>query len=176
MTDLLRPLLVLLAMVAACDSVATSESGTDRSFSLYLVRHAEKQADSDDPGLTIEGRARAEFFARWMQDKNIRAIWSSDYRRTLETARPAADRLQLEVGLYDPRNQQALADQLLESGVNALVVGHSNTVPELATLLCGCHIDAMEHTDYDRAFVVHVGNAGVRVDETNLAALRSGSP
>lgn len=146
--------------------VARGESDSDETpgmYKLVLVRHAEKAAGGFDPDLTDYGRARAEFFADWQAGKKIQAVWSSDFKRTMNTARPLAQRLGLPIEIYDPRDQVALVDRLLDAGVNAVVVGHSNTIPELASLLCKCDVDPMPDTEYERAFVI------VRIDGKDVA-------
>jgi broad specificity phosphatase PhoE len=60
---------------------------------VVLVRHAETAArPADDPSLTAAGRVRAEELAKMvqvlMQQFPLRAIFTTDYRRTRETAAP----------------------------------------------------------------------------------------
>lgn len=157
-------ILLLLLLGCCIGNINTSEAGDD--FEIYLVRHAEKQTDGGkDPGLTDAGIFRSEQLATWFQDKDIREIWSSDYRRSRDTAGPLLSRLGLELTLYDPRDLPALARNLLDKRNNALVVGHSNTTPELARLLCGCVISDMDDSEYDRLIVVAVIN-GEKQTET----------
>ena len=121
---------------------------------IYLVRHAEKQA-GDDPSLTAAGVERAELLAQILGDKGVTNIHSTNLKRTLETAAPLATQTGLEVALYDPSDLDAFADTL-EANVGVhLVVGHSNTTPQLATALGGDpgrEID--EATEYDRLYVI----------------------
>jgi phosphohistidine phosphatase SixA len=107
---------------------------------------------------------RSEQLADWFQDKDIREIWSSDYRRSRETAEPLLSRLGLKLTLYDPRDLPALARDLLDKRNNALVVGHSNTTPELARLLCGCVISDMDESEYDRLIVVTVTDGKKQIE------------
>ena len=156
-------ILLLLLLGCCIGNINTSEAGD--SYEIYLVRHAEKQADGGkDPALTDAGMFRAEQLATWLQDKDIREIWSSDYRRSRDTAEPLLSRLDLELTLYDPRDLPALAKDLLDRRNNALVVGHSNTTPELARLLCGCVISDMDESEYDRLIVVTVTDGDKRVE------------
>ena len=163
-----RFLLVLL-LSAGIGSACTAQPGD--SFTLYLVRHAEKQVvEGKDPGLTDAGNYRSEQLARWLQDKGVNKIWSSDYQRTRDTAGPLVSKLGLELTLYDPRDLPDLADKLLENRENALVVGHSNTTPELTRLLCQCDISDMDESEYDQLYVVsvHRGETSVEVLEQSL--------
>ncbi|MGA9573881.1 MAG: histidine phosphatase family protein [Lysobacterales bacterium] len=136
---------------------ASATAAVDGQYTLYLVRHAEKLADDgDDPALTNAGRHRSEQLANWLRDKGITDIWSSDYRRSRDTARPLASSLGLDLTLYDPANLPALARVLRENRHNALIVGHSNTTPDLARLLCVCFIRDMDDSDYDQLIVITI--------------------
>ena len=155
---------MLLILLAACCMGCATATDTDTSYRLYLVRHAEKQPDgSRDPVLTEAGKHRSKQLANWLRDKGIEDIWSSDYKRSRDTAKPLISRLGLELSIYDPRDLAALAAKLLERQHNALIVGHSNTTPQLAHLLCHCVIDDMDESEYDRLIVLSVVNNKTRV-------------
>lgn len=124
---------------------------------IFLVRHAEKLADADDPELSPAGVERAAALAALLSDSAIDRVHSSDYARSRDTARPVAAALGLEVELYDAFDLPALAATLLRAGGRHLVVGHSNTTPEMVALLGGepgTPID--EESEYDRLYVVTV--------------------
>lgn len=143
-----------LAVAMACSSeTETARTGTSaEGFTLYLVRHAEKQA-GDDPDLNAEGRARAEALADELEDAGLDTIWSTDYRRTRATAAPLAQRLRVEVRIYDPSDLEAFAKELEAAGETALVIGHSNTTPDLAALLGGEAGEPIDETsEYDRLY------------------------
>ena len=155
----------LLLLLFACCIGNTNATDVDGSYTLYLVRHAEKQADgSDDPALNDVGRYRSEQLAAWFEEKQIKVIWSSDYRRSRDTAGPLISNLGLELSLYDPHDLPALAKTLLDNRSNALVVGHSNTTPELTRLLCQCVISGMDESEYERLIVVSVSDDEVTME------------
>lgn len=150
---MLNRLGVLLIICCLVGNVFAGSQSND--YTLYLVRHAEKQADdSRDPVLTEVGRQRSLKLANWLADKNIADVWSSDYIRTRDTAAPLTSSLGLTLNIYDPRDQSMLAGQLSERRHNALIVGHSNTIPELARLLCHCTISDMDDTEYERIIMI----------------------
>jgi len=60
---------------------------------VYLIRHAE---EGEKEGLTKKGQEQALELARFLEDKNIRALYSSDRKRASETAEIAAPTLGLE--------------------------------------------------------------------------------
>jgi phosphohistidine phosphatase SixA len=155
---------ILLILLASCLTGSVSAAGNDNIFTLYLVRHAEKQSDGGrDPGLTTAGMDRARKLADRLQNKDIVDIWSSDYKRTRSTAEPLLEELNLDLKIYDPGNLPALAEQLRDNSSNAFVVGHSNTTPELARLLCQCVIADMDESEYERLIVITVVGEEVRV-------------
>lgn len=163
-------LLVLTLLFVA--SLACADSAEPQSFTLYLVRHAEKQQDgSRDPFLDEAGMSRAERLSLWFQDKQIKDTWSTDYHRTRDTVKPFLLSQGGELKLYDPRQLQKFGEQLLKEQVNALVVGHSNTTPELARILCKCDIEAMDETEYDRLISIEIRDQQVSVITLQQASL-----
>lgn len=145
----------LAAVTALCLSLIAPVSVAAQDLVVFVVRHAEKVADVDDPPLSEAGQARAAALADLLEQSGIGAVHSSDFRRTLETAAPLAGRLGLPVLLYDPAEPQALVDALLREGGRHLVVGHSNTAPELVERLGGDGGSAIEEgAEYDRLYLV----------------------
>ena len=128
---------------------------------IYLVRHAEKQG-GNDPSLTPDGVRRAETLADLLSGVGLTQIHSTNYKRTLETAAPIATRTGIEVVLYDPRDLDAFAEQLASTRGIHLVVGHSNTTPQLAAALGGTAGDEIdEASEYDRLYVLSFNASGV---------------
>ena len=138
---------------------------------IFLVRHAEKTDDGRDPELSLVGQMRSLELAKVLRDAGISRIYSTDYKRTRDTAAPIAKLLGLEVEIYDPRDLQSFARTLEQNGQRQLVVGHSNTTPELTALLggeAGTEID--EPGEYDRLYVVTIDGNG----DASSALLRYG--
>ena len=104
---------------------------------IFLVRHCEKAMEStDNPNLAEEGKKRAAHLAEILKNTGIEAVYSTNYKRTMQTAEPLADIMKLSPAVYEPRDT-SFAEQLRKSGKKVLVVGHSNTVPELLNQLTG---------------------------------------
>lgn len=143
---------LLIAAMFVMSACAQAVPNTDVVF---LVRHAEKTTEKNDPGLTDAGKARAVALADRLEGEGITHIHSSDYIRTRDTAAPLAARLGLEVALYDPRDLPGMAAKLKTMPGRHLVVGHSNTTGELTELLGGDGgSPIIEATEYDRLYVV----------------------
>ena len=150
-------------LVAAPTSRADSQAG-DEPFSIFLVRHAEKDqtSGSDDPGLSACGESRAQSIAGMLADVALDRVYSTDYKRTRDTASPIASAQQLEVSSYDPRELDEFAGLLLERNEDALVVGHSNTTGVLAGILAGEGGEAFDEGLYDRLYQVVIAGGGQR--------------
>lgn len=130
----------------------------------YLFRHAEKTADSPDPGLTEAGQARAGDLAAMLKDAGVTRIFSSDYKRTRDTVAPLAEATGVEVEIYDPRDLPGFAEQLKEMGGVIIISGHSNTTPELTALLSGYETEPMDESEYDRLYMVTFYEGGIRLN------------
>jgi len=147
---------------AGCASSAGGEA-VSRPPVVIVVRHAEKEA-GQDPGLTAAGRARAEALASICEWRGVRAVYATPLRRSVETAWPAAARAGVEVDTrFGPRDERAMAAEVLSRREPALIVGHSNTVPAIVRALGGGEIEPMSEDEYDRVVFVHLGGERARV-------------
>jgi broad specificity phosphatase PhoE len=147
---------------------------------MIFVRHAEKALTPvDDPALSPEGQVRAKELARQLAEADvvagIDAIYSTPYRRTVETAQPVADALGLEVNPYDPAAEEEELDRILKEhkGEIILIVGHSNTVPTLiAELGASKLVPPIAEFEYDNIYLVSIPWFG----KTKTIRLRYGAP
>lgn len=119
---------------------------------IYLVRHGEKAGAGQDPALTPQGRLRARNIATILHRTGIGAIFSTPTARTLQTAQPLAQQLGLKVEHYEPKAPQALVEKVKALHGAVLVVGHSNTLPELVRLFGGAPGPDIGDDEYDRLY------------------------
>ncbi|WP_310377576.1 phosphoglycerate mutase family protein [Flavobacterium sp.] len=96
----------------------------------YFIRHAEKVDDSKNPDLSSKGLERALLWSKIFSDINFDAIYSTDFKRTLQTATPIAANRNLEIIKYDPKIVDIQEFKTKTLGQTVLIVGHSNTTPE----------------------------------------------
>lgn len=142
-----------LTMLAPCAALAEPAM-------IYLVRHAEKAAAGKDPELTAQGLARAQNIATILQKAGISSIFSSPTTRTRQTAQPLAQRSGLELQTYDPAAPKTLVEKVKSLNGAVLVVGHSNTLPELVRLFGGVPGADIADNEYDRLYQLIVGPGG----------------
>lgn len=150
------------ALVTGVIASTSFSASAESPITVFLVRHAEKETNVADPPLTEAGRQRAELLAGMLADAGITAIFTSQYNRTQETAAPLAKRLGLSVTVVPAKDLDALLTKVraLPSGVRALIVGHSDTVPALAHRLTGAKVAELTDADYDRLYVATFGKNG----------------
>ncbi|HRO26403.1 MAG TPA: phosphoglycerate mutase family protein [Luteimonas sp.] len=133
-------------------------------MTFVVVRHGEKTSDTEhDPELSAAGLERAQALARQLADDDLVAVYTSDYRRTRQTAQPSAAAHRLEAVVYDaklPADEFARQLKAAHRHGTVLVAGHSNTVPGIVTALCACEVEAMPDSEYDRLSTIHVDADG----------------
>lgn len=102
----------------------------------YVMRHLQKAAGAD-PALTEEGAANAQRLIAHFAGDPPSAIYASPARRARLTAAPLAAKLGLTPKSYDPADTPALVARVKAEPGTALIVGHSNTVPDIVVRLGG---------------------------------------
>ena len=153
----MKLLLSILAVLALAAPAAAQQT-------IFVVRHAERADASQsgspmmasDPDLSDKGKARAQSLATLLKDAGITAIYTTQYKRTLQTAEPLAKALGIKPTIVDAKNTASLVEKL-KSGGNALVVGHSNTVGEVIRQLGVSESTSVGDQEYDNLFVVFRG-------------------
>lgn len=145
-------------VVIACLAPAAAAPAVAQE-AIYLVRHAERLDDTTDAPLSPEGAARAERLAAILRDSGITAVFSTQYKRTVDTGRPLADRLGLTVTPVTAGQDGELLKQVRALGPKArvLIVGHSDTVPELLAAFGHANTVAIAKGEYDNLFLVVPG-------------------
>jgi len=148
---------------------------------VYVIRHAERAddgpagamftGDTRNPPLSESGSARARLIAEMLDDAGVTQVHSTDFIRTRATGKPTARAEGLEIESYDPSDLPAFAARLKTMSGRHLVLGHSNTTPQLVEALGGDPGDAIDAMEYDRFYVVTIVGGAV-----STVLLRFGMP
>jgi 2,3-bisphosphoglycerate-dependent phosphoglycerate mutase len=104
--------------------------GQQNITTYYFIRHAEKVDNSQNPDLSEKGSKRAELWNKIFSETSFDEIYSTDYKRTLQTASPTATTKKIEVKIYNPKTLNIDSFKKETSGKKVLIVGHSNTTPK----------------------------------------------
>ena len=131
---------------------------TAQKTTVWIVRHAEKDTayvNRQDPDLTATGQQRALDLAAYLQKENIIKVFSTDTKRTKQTAKHVKAPLEI----YNPKNLTGLLEVLNQQvkGKSVLIVGHSNTVLETIEALGGKRpVPLLTDDDYDYIFKIEL--------------------
>lgn len=147
----------LLALAALATLAAPAAAPAQEA--VFVVRHAEKISDSDQR-LTDAGRARAQRLAAMLKDSGVSAIYATDTERARDTAGPLAATLGKPVQIYDELAPLVARLRRENAKELVLVVGHSNTVPDLLKALGDAETVTIASNEYDDLFVVVPKGAG----------------
>lgn len=135
---------------------------------IYIVRHAEKEIApagaagmmTSDPPLSENGRIRAYTLRERLRHEHVLYFFSTNTTRTLSTAQPLNElRGRTKIELYSSKKDSMDLFigrlKMIKKG-NILVVGHSNTVDDLANKLCGKTVvpGDLKDSAYDNLFIL----------------------
>ena len=163
-----RKTLVLITLLLCAVTALAQDDFKPKT--VFLIRHAEKEDEPrQDPPLKKEGVARAQELARLLRGTGIKAIYTSQFARTKLTAEPVASKLGLTATAIslksNPANPRQIAEEsttevvnkiMERAGENVLVVGHSNSIPDVIKMLGGDVVPTIDERKFDDLFIVTV--------------------
>ena len=126
----------------------------------YLIRHAEKvrtNKSDRDPKLNEKGIIRSLNWKEFFIDKDISKIYSTNYKRTLETVKPIQEAIGLTAILYSPSSIDYKDFISSNEGEVVLIVGHSNTIPNFVNKLINDQVyDQIDDLNNSNLYVVNL--------------------
>lgn len=140
-----------------------------KTTKIWMVRHAEKETivpKNADPALTLEGEKRAEELAKFLKKEKVDYIFSTNYIRTKQTALPTAKQNNIEISIYDSKNDSALLQEIksLAQGKNILIIAHSNTLMAILEMLGALPpVPILKDDDYDFIFKLRIKGEKIRL-------------
>lgn len=155
--------LMMMVALAACMTVPPQPP---LGPSYYVMRHLHTPEGASDPDLTPEGQRHAQLMVGFFREDPPSVIYVSDTKRARQTAAPLAASLGLTPKIYDPRNTPALIQAVTAEPGTVLVVGHSNTVPDIVEQLGGARPGPLTHHDFGDVW--HVTGIDRQVMRLNL--------
>lgn len=160
--------LMVVASLAVALTFPVCAQAPAAATTVIIVRHAEAVPNAgNDPGLSEAGAARANALAAAVKDAGVKAVFTTQYQRTVLTGAPAAALLNVPAtarpvqGPLDPYVTALVSDVLARhAGSTVVIVGHSNTVPALVKGFSGVDPGEIAHDSYDNMFIVTASRAG----------------
>lgn len=160
----------LLAFTLGCvGAQSTRVASGSAATTVVVVRHAEKSTDDPrNPSLSPEGRSRAIALSTLLRNAGVTDIYTTQYKRTRQTAEPLAQQFGIAIveRPINSANSATYAGDLTReiltrsAGKGVLVVGHSNTVPDIVKALSGSAVPEIADPEYDHIFVVVIPPSG----------------
>ena len=157
--------LAFLLLVALLVPAAAAAQQT-----VIVVRHAER-ADGGasmatdkpaDPLLSAAGEARAAKLAALLADAGVTAIFTTEFKRTQDTGKPLAAKRGLKIDTHPAKDTAGLIAKIKKEHATGvvLIVGHSNTVPDIVKAFTG-KVITMKDEEYDAMYVLTPSAAGM---------------
>ena len=161
--------IVLIGAVLTSATVAAQQT-------MIFVRHAER-ADGGagaqtgamsnapaDPSLSAAGEARAARLATILVDAGIKAIFTTEFKRTQETAKLLASKLGISIQVVPSKDTATLVSKIkaAHSRDTVLVIGHSNTIPDLIRAFGGPEVKIADD-DYSGIYLLSPATGALTV-------------
>ena len=165
-------LLLLVYCQASFSQIQTNEIKADET-GYYFIRHAEKNRSNPkdkNPELNREGKLRALNWTYFFREIPLEAIYSTNYIRTISTAQPVADDKNLPIIIYNPSELDIKTFIKENQGKRVLVVGHSNTTPQLVNAILGDQkFEQMQDNDNSSLFIIRESNGKMTAERISVS-------
>ena len=138
---------------------------SEQCSTFYLIRHAEKvrtDKSDKDPKLNEYGMLRAIKWQEYFSDKNISKIYSTNYKRTLETVKPIQESSDIIPIIYSPSDIDYKNFIMSNKIEVVLIVGHSNTIPDFVNGLINENVySQIDDLNNSNLYVVNICESGI---------------
>jgi phosphohistidine phosphatase SixA len=148
-----------LAMLGAMLLAACATTPSVPAPAFYVMRHLNTPAGERDPELLPEGQGLAAALPARLAAHPPRTIFVSSFRRTQQTAVAVAARWGLTPIVYDPADTPGLVARVRAAPGPVLIVGHSNTVPDIVEQLGGTRPAPLSHPDFGELWIIAADGA-----------------
>lgn len=152
----------ILPLVAALGLLAAGAAEAQRA--VLVVRHAERAREGPETDIPLSktGAEHAARLAEILKTAGVTAVYATDTTRARQTVEPLAQLMKLPIKTYDTRDEKGNMTALpLVARLKAderdgvvLVVGHSNTVPDVIAAYGAKEAVRMGPDDYGDLFLV----------------------
>jgi DNA-binding winged helix-turn-helix (wHTH) protein/phosphohistidine phosphatase SixA len=129
---------------------------------IYILRHAEKSdSSSKNPNLSSKGIKHANYWKKVLQYVKFDRVLTTDYIRSIKTAKIISGELNIEPEIYHPMSFEILKFIQDIQGEKALIIGHSNTIPDMVNrLIDESKYPPMSHENYNLMYLITIDKNG----------------
>ncbi len=144
---------------------------------VVIVRHGEKVSPNGDPDLSPAGQARAQALAASLAGAKVALVLATPLKRTQQTGQPTAGAAGLRIvpialdgGAVAHAQRVAEAAREAPADATVLIVGHSNTVTDIARALGDPAPEVLTDCEYDHMTVIQLGGAAPKAIHARYGA------
>jgi phosphohistidine phosphatase SixA len=147
--------LVLLILISISESVVAQQV-------VFIVRHADPptmlvmdKLPKNTP-ISDAGKLRANRLAKLLKDANLKAIYTSTALRTIQTAEPLSNLINIPIKQIPKKNIGVLLEDIESNYAKdkVLIVSHWNYVPKILKALGYKDAVKFAKSEYDNLYVV----------------------
>ena len=143
-------MIAMLLVLGGCSAARQASINPD----IYVMRHLHTPAGATDPDLTNEGQRVALALVSWFKRERPAVIYVSGTKRAQQSAAPLARALGVAPTIYNPADTAALITAVSRETRTVLIVGHSNTVPDIIERLGGQRPAQLVHGDFGDIWLI----------------------
>lgn len=146
---------VLLILISISESVVAQQV-------VFIVRHADPptmlvmdKLPKNTP-ISDAGKLRANRLANLLKDANLKAIYTSTALRTIQTAEPLSNLINIPIKTIPKKNINILLEDIESNHANdkVLIVSHWNYVPKILKALGYKDAVKFGKSEYDNLYIV----------------------
>lgn len=129
---------------------------------IYIIRHTEKTSDTaENPDLSAAGIERAQYWKKVLQHIQFDQVFTTEFKRNIQTAELISNDSSVKPELYHPMSFDILRFINLIKGQKVLIIGHSNTIPDMVNrLIDETKYPPMSHKNYNVLYLVTINKNG----------------
>ncbi len=148
--------------LAATKAQNLNQESASQTTQLYIIRHTEKASDTaENPDLSPAGIERAKYWKKVLQHIEFDQVFTTDFIRNVQTAKLVATESNIKPELYYPMSFDVLKFLQLVQGQKVLIIGHSNTIPDMVNrLIDETKYPPMSHENYNLLYLITINQNG----------------
>lgn len=150
---------------------------------VLLIRHADiditdEVVDRNSISLNSSGEKRAQDLVNIVEKAPISAVYTSNIRRSIQTAEPLIERLRSSIEHKKIDGPKEVVKHILSNyrGKSVLVIHHANTVPEIIKILSNEIVGTISESEFDNFYIVNIYTSDNEENKyTNVVHLKYGN-
>ncbi len=148
--------------LAQIEAAKIQQESLSKTTQIYILRHTEKADETaEDPSLSAAGIERAKYWKKVLQHTDFDQVFTTEFKRNIQTAELISAESSVKPELYYPMSFDVLKFLNLIKGQKVLIIGHSNTIPDMVNrLIDETRYPPMSHENYNILYTITINENG----------------